>query len=117
MLKFIKNKKNSAISNTIKSVISSYLERKNLGEVKSLKLDTKKKNINLTLLLNREKEPLEIVVSNYTFIQEGEKGYFTFDSITTSRDWNSRALEKIVGAEDKKIKVPDKYVKIIGMFV
>jgi hypothetical protein len=117
MLKFLKKKKNSVISKGIKKFITAYLERKKLGELSSFKLDSKKRNIYLTLLLQREKEPLEIIVSNYSFVQEGEKGYFTFDSITTSRDWNSRAFERLVANEDKKIKVPDKYIKIITMFL
>ncbi len=117
MLKFLKKKKNSVVSKGIKKFITAYLKQKNLGELSSFKLDSKKSNIYLTLLLQREKEPLEIIISNYYFVQEGEKGYFTFDSITTSRDWNSRAFERIVATKDKKIKVPDKYVKIIGMFV
>ena len=117
MLKFLKNKKESILSNSIKRVISTYLEQKNLGEITSFRLDSKKRDIYLTLLLRKEKNPLEIVVSNYNFIRDGERGYFTFKSIKTSRDWNSQALERIIGSEDKKIKVPDKYVKVVGMFL
>ncbi|SFV55238.1 hypothetical protein MNB_SV-13-791 [hydrothermal vent metagenome] len=62
-------------------------------------MDSKKRYIYITLLFEREKR------------------YFTFGSITTSRDWNSRAFEKLVANEDKKIKVPDKYVKVIMMFL
>ena len=117
MLKFLKNKKESLLSNSIKRVITAYLEKKSLGEVTTFRLDSKKRDIHLTLLLRKEVEPLEIIVANYNFVTKEEKGYFTFDSIKTSRDWNSNALEKIIGSEDKKIRVPDKYVKIIVMFL
>jgi hypothetical protein len=117
MLKFLKEKKNSVVSKGIKNFITAYLERKNLGKLSSFKLDSKKRNIYLTLMLQREKDPLDIIVSNYSFVQEKDKGYFTFDSITTSRDWNSRAFEKLVADEDKKINVPDKYIKVITMFL
>ena len=115
--KIPKKKKNNVISKGIKTFITAYLERKNLGELSSFKLDSEKRNIHLILLLQREKKPLEIIVSNYSFIQENKKGYFTFDSIRTSRDWNSRAFERLIANEDKKIKVPDKYIKIITMFL
>ena len=117
MLKFLKKKKNSVISKGIKTFITAYLKQKNLGELSSFKLDLKKRNIYLTLVLKREKKPLEIIVSNYSFVQEDEKGYFTFDSIRTSRDWESRAFERLVSDEDKRIKVPDKYIKTIIMFL
>jgi len=113
----LKQLKKSAISSSIKKVITSYLKRKNLGELKTFKLNSKKRNIQLNLLLRKETKTIEIIINNYNFIKEKEKGYFTFDSIKTSRDWNSKALEKIIGSEDKKIKIPDKYVKIVEMFL
>ena len=94
MLKFLKKKKDSIISKGIKKFITAYLERKKLGEISSFKLDSKKRNIYITLLLEREKEPFEIIVSNYSFIQEREKGYFTFDSIKTSRESPKPAQNK-----------------------
>jgi len=117
MLKFLKNKKEALLSNSIKHLITTYLEEKNLGKITAIKLKSKKRKIHLTLLLRKETEPLEIVVTNYNFIRNGKSGYFVFDSIKTSRDWNSDTLEKIIGSENKKIEVPDKYVKIIEMFL
>jgi hypothetical protein len=117
MLKFLKNKKESILSNSIKRVISTYLKQKNLGEVTKFKLDSKKKELYLTLLLRKEDEPFEIIITNYNFIKNGEEGYFTFDSIKTSRDWSSDTLEKILGSESKKINIPSKYVKIIEIFL
>ena len=109
--------KKSAISSSIKKVITAYLKRKNLGELKVFKLNSKKRKIELSLLLRKENHPIEIVINNYNFIKEKEKGYLTFDSIKTSRDWNSKTLENIIGSEDKKIKIPDKYVKIVEIFL
>jgi sporulation protein YlmC with PRC-barrel domain len=117
MFKFLKSQKESLLSNSIKQVIILYLKRKNLGELKEFRVDLKKRNIHLTLLLRKEHKPLEIVVTNYNFIKKEGKGYFTFDSIKTSRDWNSDALEKIIGSEDRQIEVPNKYVKVIEMFL
>jgi len=117
MLKFLKNKKEALLSASIEKFITAYLEQKNLGEVTAFRLDSNKRDIYLTLLLRKEKNPLEIVVLNYNFIKEKEKGFFTFDSIKTSRDWKSKTLERIIGSEDKKIKIPDKYVKIVGIFL
>jgi len=114
MLKLLKK---SAISKSIEKFLTSYLERKKLGKVSHFKLDTKKKNIHLTLLLKRENQPLEIVVSNYSFVKEKEKLYFKFDSITTSRDWNSKSFERLISNEDKKIEIPSKYVKMIEIFI
>jgi len=117
MLKFLKNKKESLLSSGVKHLITTYLEEKNLGEITAFKLNSEKRKIHLTLLLRKENEPFEIVVTNYNFIRNGKSGCFIFDSIKTSRDWNSDTLERIIGSEDKKIKVPDKYIKIIEMFL
>jgi sporulation protein YlmC with PRC-barrel domain len=117
MLKFLKYKKESLLSNGVKHLISTYLEQKNLGEITDFSLNSKKRDIHLTLLLRKENEPFQIVITNYNFIRKGELAYFTFDSIKTSRDWNSTTLEKIIGSEDKKINVPKRYVKVIEMFL
>ena len=117
MFKLLKKKKDLLISKGIEKFIATYLERKNLGRISKCKLDSKKKKIKIILLLKKEKEPLEIKVSNYSFIKEGKEGYFTFDSITTSRDWESNALERIIANKKKRIKVPKKHLKIISMFV
>ena len=117
MLKLLKKKKDMLLSKGIEKFIATYLERKKLGKITKCKLDSKKKNIKLTLLLKKEKEPLEIKISNYSFKKEGLEGYFTFDSISTSRDWNSNALERIIANKNKRIKVPKKHVKIISMFI
>jgi len=117
MLKFLKDKREYLISNSIKNVITTYLKQKNLGKVIAFKLDSEKRDIYLTLLLRKENQPFEIVVTSYNFIKNKEKGYFTFDSIKTSRDWNSDTLERIIGSEDKKIEVPNKYVKVIEVFL
>jgi len=117
MLKLIKTKKSTLLAKSIEQFITNYLEEKNLGKVKKFKINMKKRKISAILMLKREKEPLEIIIRNYNFIQKEEKGYFTFDSIRNSRDWESLALEKIIANDEKKIEVPEKYVNLIKIFL
>jgi len=118
MLTFLKNQKESLITNSIKQIVKGYLERKNLGEMIDFKLDLNKKEIELTMILRKESQPFKVIVKDFNFIKDKKrnKGYFTFESIKNSRDWNSDTLEKIIGSEERKIEIPNKYLQLIEMF-
>jgi GTP-binding protein EngB required for normal cell division len=118
MLTFLKNQKESLITNSIKHIVKGYLERKNLGEMIDFKVDLNKKEIQLTMILRKESQPFKVIVKDFNFIKDKKrnKGYFTFESIKNSRDWNSDTLEKIIGSEERKIEIPNKYLQLIEMF-
>jgi len=118
MLTFLKNQKESLITNSIKQIVKGYLERKNLGEMIDFKLDLNKKEIQLTMILRKESQPFKVIVKDFNFSKDKKrnKGYFTFESIKNSRDWNSDTLEKIIGSEERKIEIPNKYLQLIEMF-
>ncbi len=118
MLTFLKNQKESLITNSIKQIVKGYLERKNLGEMIDFKVDLNKKEIQLTMILRKESQPFKVIVKDFNFIKDKKrnKGYFTFESIKNSRDWNSDTLEKIIGSEERKIEIPNKYLQLIEMF-
>jgi len=117
MLKFLKNNKNAIVSKGIEKFITIYLERKRLGKLTNFKLDSKKRTINITFMLRKETLPLEIIINNYNFVKEEDKGYFTFESITTSKDWSSSALETIIGKGEKRVPIPKKYLKVVEIFI
>ncbi len=118
MLTFLKNQKESLITNSIKHIVKGYLERKNLGEMIDFKVDLNKKEIQLTMILRKESQPFKVIVKDFNFIKDKKrnKGYFTFESIKNSRDWNSDTLEKIIGSEERRIEIPNKYLQLIEMF-
>ena len=118
MLTFLKNQKESLITNSIKQIVKGYLERKNLGEMIDFKVDLNKKEIQLTMILRKESQPFKVIVKDFNFSKDKKrnKGYFTFESIKNSRDWNSDTLEKIIGSEERKIEIPNKYLQLIEMF-
>lgn len=102
MLKSIK-------SNLIKAVINVKIKR--IGTVLNLKLDSKKKCINLEVMLAGEESPLTIEIGQYNIVLESDKYYIQIDDVSTSRLWLNVVAEETLNGQ--KIEIPKKIAKLL----
>lgn len=77
--------KDKGVSATAKLALSLYC--KPYGEVRELRLDSRKKNLTIGLLLDGEQEPIEIVVREYRVAKQDDQDVLIAGHIETSRQW------------------------------
>lgn len=100
---------NSITSFAAKAFINKYIEK--YGKVQELKIDSKKKNIDLVVSLKGEIEPLSINIQNYKFFEENNKTFIILNQIYFSREWmNLSAEDYVIG---KKFEIPPKISGIV----
>ena len=88
---------------------------KKFGNLLSLTLNSKAKNIDLEVMLDGEHERLAIHVRNYEIVEEDEKHFIKIKNIITSRAWIDEAV--VPQLEDKVFELPSKYIKLIKMAI
>ena len=74
-----------------------------------------KRNDELELLLDGEKEPLHVKVNHYRLNEENGRHYLVGENIVTSRAWiNTVASQYLHG---QKFEIPQEYAKLLKIVV
>jgi len=115
MLKFLKRTKGKTLNKTAQSIIGLYLKKKNLGELKKFDINMETRELNISFIPTYFSDELTIQAVDYNIIKDekSEKSYLTFDSITTSNNWDNSRFQKLI--RDKKIEIPEKYSKLVDL--
>jgi len=88
---------------------------KEFGEMLKFNLDSKTKTIELEIMLDGEKEPLNVKVNSYKLTQEDDKYYLVANDIVTSRAWiNTVASQYLSG---QKFQIPSEYAQMLKLVV
>ena len=88
---------------------------KEFGNLLAFELNSKKRTIEMEIILKGETEPLHVLIRNYKIIQEGEKSFITAEQIDTSREWINTAVERY--SKKLHLEIPAEYAKIAAMLI
>jgi hypothetical protein len=115
MLRLLKRTKGITLNKTAKSIISLYLKKKNIGELKDFNIDMSNKRLTVSFTPKYFNETLNIETTGYNIVKDSKKmkSYLTFDSIKTSDNWDNSNFNKLI--KDKRIEIPKKYSKLIDL--
>lgn len=108
------NFKDAPLSWVLKKLANHHLKRIG-GEVLEFRIDSENKTLYLKVFLKGEEKPLEVEAKAYAIESIGGQSFIRFENLTTSREWVNAVLELYF--EDKKLPVPEKYVKLIKMII
>lgn len=85
------------------------------GRVTNLKLDSESGELDVTLDLNGEAEPLRVHLQEYELVEEGAKMFLVIHRISTSRAWlTSLATDLAVG---RRLEVPNNIARQVARFL
>lgn len=97
--------KDTTISFAVKQVIN--LKAKKAGAfVKTFHIDSKHKNIQATILLDNDKEPLTLKALDYSITEKNEKHFLEVSEIEKSREWENSYID------GKRYKIPPEILKV-----
>ena len=85
------------------------------GKVLKFNLDSKNKTIELEVMLDGEKEPLNIHIDNYEIQEIDSQYYIAVQNITTSRKWINVVASQYLNGQ--KIEVPQEYAKMLKLVI
>ena len=101
--------RDKALSQGAKIAINTQME--DYGKVQSLYLDSKKKSIDLEVMLAGEIETLSVHINHYELSEINGHHQLKVNSVTTSRSWVNTLITSYL--EGKSFDVPVEYVKMI----
>lgn len=105
--------KDNALSKGVQFAIN--VKIKEFGEMLKFNLDSQNKTIELEIMLDGEKEPLNVKINSYEIVEENGKYYISVKDITTSRKWiNVVASEHL---NNQKFEIPEIYAKMLKVVV
>jgi hypothetical protein len=109
----IRKLKDSALSKGTKTAINTQI--KEFGRMLKFDLDSHTKSISLEVMLEGEKEPLEVYIGCYELSEEGGEYQLRLFDIRTSRSWiNTVAVSYLEG---KAFKIPEEYARVLKMVI
>jgi len=101
--------KDIALSHGAKLAMNKQIE--SYGEVQKLHLNSKKKSIDMEVILKGEIEPLSVHIKNYSLSELDGVHHLSVSGVTTSRTWiNTVASEYLEG---KAFEIPTEYAKML----
>ena len=111
-LEVMKKVKDSFLSSIIRRVLSTKIE--DYGEIVSFSIDSNDKNIIAEVMLKGEKDTLTIKISQYSILDLGNKKYFTFGDLHTSREWLTILIQEYLArfSQDRRIEIPHDYARL-----
>jgi len=74
------------------------------GEVQRLKIDSRRKTVEVSCLLHGESAPIDIKVENYNVETEGKRKFFQATDITCTRPWLQNLLADF--ARNRRVELP-----------
>ncbi len=108
-----KKLKDTALSKGAKVAINAYIRK--YGKMLKLNLDSKRKSIELEVLLEGEKEPLTVKVERYALTEEKGKYFLKIYGIEISRAWINTLASSYL--EGKAFEIPEEYAKVLKVVV
>jgi hypothetical protein len=109
----IRKLKDSALSKGTKTAINTQI--KEFGRMLKFDLDSKTKSITLEVMLEGEKEPLEVEVSRYELEEENGKYLLKLYGVKTSRAWINTLVARYL--EGRKFDIPAEYAKLLKVVI
>lgn len=109
--------KDTLLSGTLKLMVSAYLSSNGFGKIENLQLDTNKKSLTATTLLEGEDKPLYLNIGRYEIVTEKsqpdtscpckktearEVSYLVLKNMATNRAWLNNMNKKFF----EQIKIP-----------
>jgi hypothetical protein len=85
------------------------------GRVTAFKLDSGSGELDVTLELNGEVEPLRVHIQEYELIEESGRMYLLIHRIFTSRSWLTVLAENL--AVGRKLELPADVAKTVARFL
>lgn len=109
----IRRFKDKTLSQGLALAINTRIKR--YGKMLNLKLDSKRKTIELDILLKGEKELIHVTVNQYEVIEEEGRWYLLAREIVTSREWINTVAESFL--KGQRFAIPEQYAKMLRMVV
>ncbi len=81
------------------------------GEVRDLSVDTAASRIVAKMMMRGEREPITVTVERYELVEEAGKVFLTIRELTTTRDWITRLLNKLL--DGRRFELPAGVSKIL----
>jgi hypothetical protein len=85
------------------------------GRITSLKLDSDSGELDVTLDLKGEAEPLRVHIQEYELIDESGRIYLLIHRIVTSRPWLTALAENL--AVGRKLELPSEVARTVARFL
>ena len=85
------------------------------GRVTEFKLDSSSGELDVTLELKGEVEPLRVHIQEYELIEESGRMHLLIHRITTSRPWLTALAENL--AVGRKLELPSEVAKTVARFL
>ncbi len=83
--------KDTGISLLLHQVLETKIKR--YGKLEALDIDSSRKIISFAIRLHGEEQETRFFIENYTITQIGDKYYFNFKRMRSSRLWITRLIE------------------------
>jgi hypothetical protein len=103
--------KDRLISARIKQELNIQLAR--YGQVLDVKLNTREQNVELSMALKGESEPITVKIGKYSLSKENDQLWLAVDgqAIEASREWVALLLQD--QARRQKLPIPQKYAWLV----
>jgi hypothetical protein len=85
------------------------------GRVTSFKLNSESRELDVTVELNGEVEPLRVHIQEYELIEEDGKMFLVIHRIVTSRAWLTALVRDL--AAGRKLELPENIAKQVARFL
>jgi len=102
--------KDQALSQALTLAINAKIS--DLGRVQELRIDTRDKRIEASVMLHGEKEPIHAVIQGYAVRYEGERYFLEAEKVETSREWINRVAQDYL--KRLNVEIPARYARIIS---
>lgn len=115
--------KDELIGSVARTLVGEYLQKEGIGELKTFRLDSKTKKIELECALKGELTPVQVAIGSYAFSKVeivepcsakatgNYKSYFLARNITTNREWLNNAARGSL--KEFRIEIPKLYYGIL----
>ena len=105
--------KDKALSASARLTINNWIRE--YGEMLKFNLDSKNRCIEVEVMLDGEKEPLEVTVERYELSEEDGKNFLKLYGIKTSRTWIDTVAASYL--EGRAFEIPAEYVKMLKIVI
>ncbi|MES0873352.1 hypothetical protein [Sinimarinibacterium thermocellulolyticum] len=81
------------------------------GEIREVEVDTQAARIVIKVMMRGEREVIAVTIDRYALIEDGGKLYLRIDKLTTSREWITRLLNRLL--DGRRFALPASVGKIL----
>ncbi|HPG40876.1 MAG TPA: hypothetical protein PLP19_18375 [bacterium] len=99
----------NSISIGLKQLLNSQIER--FGKVEKLDFNSGKRQLELILDLRGEKDPVEVVITDFKLIKEAEKTFIQINKLHTSKVWVNILWTDWI--RQYRFEVPQQYAAVV----